>query len=126
MGSITASNAQEVAKFDWVNAVRIKQSDLKDKTPREWLVSPDFVTSLNSTRLLEQNVAGRCGVLSTREIELTEQFSAIELLQKLKDRSLTSVELTTAFCKRACVAQQFVRDLLEWRRISLTIHSFLV
>lgn len=46
--------------------------------------------------------------LTEREIELTEKYDAIELLQQLKTKKVTSEELTKAFMRRAALAQYAV------------------
>lgn len=48
-------------------------------------------------------------VLSSREIELTEGYSAIELLAKLQSREISAVEVTRAFLRRAALAHFAVR-----------------
>lgn len=111
MGSIDSSQTLQVTKFDWQGAIHTKQRDLANKVPKEWLLSNDFVQSLASTRVNELDVPAQSNILSKREIELTQQYSAQTLLEKIRNRTFTSLEVTTAFCKRACIAQQLVSPL---------------
>ncbi|EPY50597.1 acetamidase [Schizosaccharomyces cryophilus OY26] len=59
------------------------------------------------------NVPATCGLLSPRELELTEKYDATALADLIKERKTTSVELVTAFCKRAAVAQQLLNCVNE-------------
>jgi len=47
-------------------------------------------------------------VLTPREIEITENYTAIELLAVLRERKITVEELTRAFLRRAAVAHAAV------------------
>lgn len=48
------------------------------------------------------------GLLSAEELAITEQTAAV-LVDKLAKGELSSVQVTTAFCKRAAIAHQLVR-----------------
>lgn len=50
-----------------------------------------------------------CGLLSPREVEITETTDVGILLEKLASAEWSSVEVTTAFYKRAIIAHQLVR-----------------
>jgi amidase len=47
--------------------------------------------------------------LTERELGITETSNIQDLLDKLANGSYTAVEVTTAFIKRAVIAQQVVR-----------------
>jgi hypothetical protein len=49
--------------------------------------------------------------LTPREYELTQNHDAVELLEMLRGKKLTSEELTRAFLRRAALAQYAVRTL---------------
>lgn len=49
-----------------------------------------------------------CGLLSEKELEITER-TAVDLVKRLAKGELTAVEVTAAFCKRAAIAHQMVR-----------------
>lgn len=60
--------------------------------------------------------------LTPREISLTEEFSAIELLVKLRKREVQAEEVTRAFLRRAAIAHHGVRlDARYKRGPSLTL-----
>jgi amidase len=52
-------------------------------------------------------------ILSTDELEWTEITDIRELAELIKARKVTSEQLTTAFCKRAAIAQQVTKCLTE-------------
>lgn len=114
MGSISigSSDATDV-KFDWQKAIQRKQEEIKSKTPKQWMLSKDFVQALNcgaskQANLLEFDAARRSGILTERELEVTERYTAMQLLDKLRKKKFTALEVTTAFCKRTAIAQQLV------------------
>lgn len=124
MGSIKLPETSSEAKFDWQEAIKAKQKDLAGRVPRDWLLDHEFVERLSSTHLNELDIPARSSILSEKETEITQQYSAQDLLNKLRDRTLTSVEVTTAFCKRACIAQQLVSPSLDSPIDLLTFPAF--
>ena len=54
-----------------------------------------------------------CGKLTEDELRLTEAFDATALLSGLSTGLLRSVDVVTAFCKRAAIAQQVTNCLAE-------------
>lgn len=55
-----------------------------------------------------------CGLLTPKEIEITENHDAISLAEAIASRQLTSVEVVTAFAKRAIIAHQLTSCLTEF------------
>lgn len=69
------------------------------------------------TRNPPQNVTQiprECGILSKKEIEITENYDATALANAIADGKLTSVAVATAFGKRAIIAHQLTCCLTEW------------
>lgn len=54
-----------------------------------------------------------CGILTAGELAITES-SAVDLVSQLAAGKLTSVAVTTAFCKRAAIAHQLLNCTLEF------------
>lgn len=112
----------------WQEIVALKQQQQSDAIPQAWRLPADITASYEEPydrhqhRFMEADVVGRSGILSQHEIAITSEHSVRSLLESLKEGRLSSVEVTTAFCKRAAIAQQLVRNVLTWSRIS--IHSF--
>lgn len=53
------------------------------------------------------------GLLNATELHITEGYTIKTLLLALGSRKLSSVEVTTAFCKRAAIAQQLTNCITE-------------
>lgn len=87
--------------MDWQAIAAEKKSQLEASIPQEWriktLPTDDSVMSFPKSS----------GILTQEELSITES-SATELVQDLASRKLSSVAVTTAFCKRAALAQQLV------------------
>lgn len=87
--------------MDWKVLAAKKRSSLEASIPLEWraktLPTDDSVMSFPR----------ESGYLTPEELVITES-SATELVQDLATGKLTSVAVTTAFCKRAALAHQLV------------------
>lgn len=112
---LTAPVGASNTKFevDWKELVAEKQNQLRDQIPSEWRLSETLLSSLhpsspNGGHLIETNVPRQSGILSDIELDITENYSAGQLLQKIAAKDVTSLAVTTAFCKRAAIAQQLV------------------
>jgi amidase len=73
-----------------------------DSIPAKWKLSSEAQTPSNV-----MEIPKTCGILTPRQIEISEQ-TATELLEKLANGSLSSVEITEAFLARAAIAHQLV------------------
>lgn len=118
MGSITTHQKTTSTSFDWRTAIERKRQERIDRTPKEWILEEQYLASLNcgptkSTNILQLDVPRKSGILTEKEVEITESYTAVELVEKLREGSFTAVEVTTAFCKRAAIAQQLVSCLTE-------------
>jgi amidase len=80
------------------------------KIPSSWLLK-------NLTTYSQQSdvtsVPRSCGLLTPLELEITESYTAPALVSAISEKKFTAVEITTAFCKRAAIAQQLVNCLTE-------------
>ncbi|KAG1717774.1 amidase signature domain-containing protein, partial [Suillus paluster] len=75
--------------------------------PQDWLVTPPPDSTPDVTSFLETG-----GLLNVREIEITNT-SVDVLLERLASAEWTTVEVTTAFSRRAIVGHQLVNCLTE-------------
>lgn len=85
----------------WEEAAADKRSRIAESIPQEWRIE---------TPPTEDNVMDypkKSGIMTAEELSITES-SATELVAKLATGDLTSVAVTTAFCKRAALAHQLV------------------
>ncbi|KAF9269992.1 general amidase [Marasmius fiardii PR-910] len=97
--------------LDWKTLAAQKKARQLTSVPKEWL---DRLSSNlpAQTQLNVTSYPGICGLLDGRELNITN--SDVEtLLLKLSSGEWTAVEVTTAFCKRAIVAQQLTNCLTE-------------
>ncbi|KAG6864321.1 hypothetical protein C0991_010477 [Blastosporella zonata] len=90
----------------WRTICAAKKSAQLASIPAEWIIKclPEL-ESQGSVR----GVPARSGLLSERELEITETTDVALLLDRLHSAEWSSVEVTTAFYKRAIIAQQLVR-----------------
>lgn len=91
---------------NWQDFVAQKQRECGQKIPREWVLSGDILD--RPPRLLEYDLPRRSGLLSENELDITENYTASQLLVKLASGRVSSLDVTTAFCKRSAIAQQVV------------------
>ncbi|EAL85287.1 acetamidase, putative [Aspergillus fumigatus A1163] len=94
----------------WKSAVQQKRAAQLNAIPPSWrlpstILTPPLPNTLETIR--------SCGLLSAEELEWTETNDVTNLLSRLASREVSSVQLTTAFCKRAAIAQQMTKCLTE-------------
>jgi Asp-tRNA(Asn)/Glu-tRNA(Gln) amidotransferase A subunit family amidase len=97
----------------WQEKVAAKQAEAWAKIPTEWRLSTDILQQVETGKLDILDAPARCGILSDQELKITEIPDATALRDKLAARELSAVEVITAFCKRAAVAQQLTSCLTE-------------
>ena len=93
----------------WRDIAARKQAERQSRIPKTWLL-------LSSIKLEQDNVQHiprECGIFTPAEIRITEQYDATALVDALAKGTLTSEAVTTAFCKRAAIAQQLTNCLTE-------------
>ncbi|KAJ5731330.1 uncharacterized protein N7483_005838 [Penicillium malachiteum] len=96
---------------DWLELVARKRNECREKIPKEWILPTEHLN--NSPHLIEYDAPRRSGLLSELELDITENYTATQLLRKLAVGNVTSLDVTTAFCKRAAIAQQLTLCLTE-------------
>lgn len=97
----------------WKEAVALKQAQCRASIPQEWLIPSSTLASVDlsltsTTDLVQANIVRECGILSERELNITENFNARQLLARMARGEMSSLEVTVAFSKRAAIAQQLV------------------
>jgi amidase len=95
----------------WVQLAADKRASISKSIPPEWLIQEppkdDNVFEFPKTS----------GLLSAEELQLTES-SATELVTKMAEGKLKSVDVTLAFCKRAALWYPQAHQLTtDYRRI---------
>ncbi|KAJ5719903.1 hypothetical protein N7493_006781 [Penicillium malachiteum] len=94
----------------WKPAVLAKRAAQYELIPPEWRL-PDSVLSSQPLSCVEAIRAS--GILSSDESAWTETTDIRDLVSAVATRRVTSLQLTTAFCKRAAIAQQLTKCLTE-------------
>lgn len=112
--NVSVANPQPDGLQEWEKIVADKKQRSQNDIPDAWKLPESILSELSlpleshPNRILDLDIPRKSGILSTRELEITENFSVAELLERLASGNLTSLEVTTAFCKRAAIAQQLV------------------
>ena len=88
----------------WQELAAEKRRRQTASIPKDWLITQPADDVLDVT-----DVPASCGLLSPRELEITEVSEVTILLNKLATGEWSSVEVTTAYGKRAVIAHQLVR-----------------
>ncbi|KAL4786660.1 amidase signature domain-containing protein [Aspergillus varians] len=93
----------------WKPIIVQKRLTQLQSIPPSWHL-PQSIIHSDATTL---DIIRTCGILSSQELNWTDIDDITELVRLLASREVSSVQLTTAFCKRAAVAQQMTGCLTE-------------
>jgi hypothetical protein len=98
----------------WKDAVALKQAQLSAAFPKEWQLPASVLRSTDlsltsTTDLTKTNIVQKCNIMTDRELAITEDYNARQLLTNMASCEMTALEVTVAFSKRAAIAQQLVR-----------------
>ena len=91
----------------WQEIAARKQEERSSRIPKEWRLSEATISAAASSDSV-LDVPRKSGLLSAQELEITETKDATKLLEELLTKRRSSVDVVTAFCKRAAIAQQVV------------------
>jgi amidase len=95
---------------DWKDLVAQKRADVAKALPSEWRLPSSILDTINaSSDISVLDVPAQCGLMTQKELDITEKHDAVDLIAKMASKELSCFEVTTAFCKRAAIAQQVVR-----------------
>lgn len=92
------------SKLSWQEIAADKRKRQAATIPKDWIITPPSDDVKDVSKFPET-----CGLLSAHEITITNA-DVPELLEKLAKGEWSSVDVTTAFSKRAVVAHQLVRE----------------
>lgn len=97
----------------WQAKAAQKRATVYAKIPQEWTLDESTLQSaLKATDASVLHVPRECGILTDREVTITESVDATGLLEKIRSGAFSTTEVTIAFCKRAAIAHQLVP--LSW------------
>ncbi|KAJ5463316.1 Amidasefungi [Penicillium sp. IBT 31633x] len=103
-------HSQEYTKPAWKGLVREKRAAQRALIPSDWHLPAAILANPPASSV---EIIRSSGILSTDELSWTETTDICELIELIKSRRVTSESLTTAFCKRAAIAQQVTKCLTE-------------
>ncbi|EXA30938.1 hypothetical protein FOVG_17715 [Fusarium oxysporum f. sp. pisi HDV247] len=107
------------ATTNWKTIAALHRERQREAVPVDWLLPEKQLQGLkntgdrNGSKLVQSKAVQRSGLLTEKEIAITEWYTAAELLGKIHRQELSSEEVTVAFCKRASLAQQLTSCLTE-------------
>ena len=122
MSSSSPTPSAPRPKVPWQPLAKRKQSYRAAKLPTAWLLpstspllpqDPSVLSPTTNPAQPVLHVPAASGLLTPSEISITESHSVASLLSAISSRKLTTVEVATSFCKRACLAQQLTNCITE-------------
>lgn len=85
--------------------------EFASKVPQE-LHLPSTITDNPPKNVTK--IPRECGILTSDELNITENYDAVALAHAIASKELTAVAVATAFAKRAIIAHQLTCCLTEW------------
>lgn len=99
---------------NWQALAKSKRESVFAKIPKDWLLPTSQTSQYTETSSISVlDVPRTCGILTEKELDITENYDVTDLVKMMSEGQLKSMEVVTAFCKRAAVAQQCVNCLTE-------------
>ncbi|RMZ82505.1 hypothetical protein DV737_g1991, partial [Chaetothyriales sp. CBS 132003] len=93
----------------WQEIAAKKRAEVASKIPPEWRLLPSYLDKVSPTSTWNVLAVPReCGILSQDEIHITEGHDAVSLVEAIAAGTYTALQVATAFCKRAAIAQQLI------------------
>lgn len=114
---------------DWQAIVTTKQEQLKALVPPEWRLPDSVLSTLkhplgeNPNDLIALDIPRKSGILSEKELAITENYSVRQLLEALAVGQLTAEEVVLAYCKRSAIAQELVSEMCLRTKPMLLTHE---
>ncbi|KAF4635949.1 hypothetical protein G7Y89_g2150 [Cudoniella acicularis] len=93
--------------MSWEKIAADKKARIAASIPQEWRIKSE------PAEVSVMDYPKKSGIMTAEELAIT-QSSATDLVAKLAQGQLTSVAVTTAFCKRAALAHQLLNCSLEF------------
>ncbi|KAI0169006.1 amidase [Hypoxylon sp. FL1284] len=99
-------------KKTWQELSAAKEVERNARIPEEWKLKADMIPPEDAVDL--RPFVDSCGILSPAELAITgDEYDATSLAAAIAAGKFTSVEVVTAFCKRAAVGHQLCNILTE-------------
>lgn len=76
---------------DWQSIAKAYRAQADAKIPKSWRISQSITESISpSSSQSVLDIPRTCGILSDDELDITENYDAVALLQKMAEEDLTS------------------------------------
>ncbi|CAG7929407.1 unnamed protein product [Penicillium olsonii] len=102
-----------MATEPWQDVVSKKQLEVASMIPDAWRLPESMLKSAQTPGANVLEIPAASGILSAKQLIITESYDATDLLGKIEQKELSAYEVTEAFCKRAALAQQVTYCLTE-------------
>ncbi|CAO1599449.1 hypothetical protein XANCAGTX0491_003174 [Xanthoria calcicola] len=96
---------------NWETIRDRKLEEQRSQLRQDWLILESQLPSDNVSDVTD--IPRTCGILSSRDFKITDSYDARGLAEAIRAKIYTAVEVTTAFCKRAAIANQLTSCLTE-------------
>ncbi len=84
----------------WESIRARKQAERESRIPSAWRLPSHLIPSDSDDAALNvMDVPRTCGLLSRRELDITEKYDATALAAELRAGRMQCIEVTEAFCK---------------------------
>lgn len=103
MATSSTNSGQNPSQEDWKTRASVRKQRQTDSIPADWRIT------VPKDRQNVTQIPYECGLLTPLEIEITDTLDVDRILLKLHSGTWSSVQVTTAFYKRALIAHQTVR-----------------
>jgi amidase len=99
---------------DWQQLAKSKRDSVFANIPKDWLLPTSLTSQYTETSTISVlDVPRTCGLMTEEELAITEDHDATDLVHLMSTGELKSIDVTTAFCKRAAIAHQCCNCLTE-------------
>lgn len=95
----------KISQDSWQAKAKAKAAEVKSRIPEEWkLQKEDLELAKKQRKLIGQFFDG---LLDDGDLDIIRNDS-VQLVEKIKSRHYTAMEVTRSYCKAAAVAHQIV------------------
>ncbi|KAH7323640.1 amidase [Rhexocercosporidium sp. MPI-PUGE-AT-0058] len=95
----------------WQEICSLKREQRDNAIPVAWRIPNVENFTAKKTNLLD--ISTSCGILTEDEVRITSDYDAVGIVEAIREKVFTAEAVTTAFCKRAAIAQQLTNCLTE-------------
>ncbi|KAH8674568.1 amidase [Tricladium varicosporioides] len=94
---------------NWNERCKEKRAIRDTSIPKAWRIPSTAESNSGNLSCLPTSY----GILTEQEVRITSEYDAVGIVAAIKNSVFTAEEVTTAFCKRAAIAQQLTNCLTE-------------